>query len=155
MSEDIHYTADYEAIEDMKALLKKGINIDTIDEFGGTPLQSAIGSSQTEMALFLLNKGANPTSQDIQGYTALHSAVLYSNLEVAEAILKKHPEVVNIESKEYGTALLQAIGEDNKPPYSMIKLLLAHGANKQDESVLYHVKAHDIEEVMKLFEGCW
>ena len=49
----------------------------------------------------------------------------------------------------------ELLGEDNKPPYSMIKLLLAHGANKQDESVLYHVKAHDIEEVMTIFEGCW
>ena len=49
----------------------------------------------------------------------------------------------------------ELLGEDNKPPYSMIKLLLAHGANKQDESVLYHVKAHDIEEVMAFFEGCW
>ena len=41
MSEDIdiHYTAEFETIEDMKALLKEGINIDTIDEFGGTPLK--------------------------------------------------------------------------------------------------------------------
>jgi len=152
MSEDIHYTAEYETIEDMQNLLEANVNIDSLNEFGSTPLHSAIGHDKTEMALFLLNKGSNPTLQSNMGYTALHKAVLYSNLEVAEAILKKCPEVVNIESEVYGTALLQAIGEDNRSPYSMIKLLLAHGANKQDKSLEASIKARDIDELTKLFE---
>jgi len=152
MSEDIHYTAEYETIKDMQKLLEANVNIDSLDEFGSTPLHSAIENDKTEMAFFLLDKGADPSHQDKEGYTSLHNAVLFKNLEIAEAILKKCPEVVNIESEEYGTALLQAIGADNRSPYSMIKLLLAHGANKQDKSVEENVKARDIDELTKLFE---
>ncbi|PID45184.1 MAG: hypothetical protein CSB47_09980 [Proteobacteria bacterium] len=146
MNEDIHDIAESGSIEDMQILLKKGININTLDEDDNTPLHFSIDRKEPEMTLFLLENGADPTIQNDEGYTALHLSVLYQNIEIAEAILKRFPQVVNIESEEWGSPLLQALQN-----IEMVKLLIAYGANKQADNILPHVKAYDIDELSEIF----
>ena len=147
MNEDIHDIAEYGTIDEMKKILIEGVDINSLSEYESTPLHDAISSSNPEMALFLLEEGADPSIQDNEGYTALHLAVLFPNIEIAEKILKKHPQVVNIESEEWGSPLLQALTES----IEMVELLIEYGANKQDKSILHHLKAINVEEYNKIF----
>ncbi|KAJ5594953.1 uncharacterized protein N7459_001161 [Penicillium hispanicum] len=76
----------------IQPILAAGVNIDTLDGNGRTPLiraSSAPYGREDGAALALIQAGANVHATDRFGSTALHYAAENGNLEVVEAILKQ------------------------------------------------------------------
>ena len=153
MKDTIHDIAWGNKIDKMKKLLKKGIDInERDDEFGNSPLNTAIAKRNEEMALLLIENGADVTLQDNIGYTSLHYAAQSNFLAVAEAVLKISKKPLHMEDKYGSQPLYRALRDTCKPPFSMIKLFLDNGADKNHGSLSEWLKIYDIEELTKLFE---
>lgn len=114
------YAARGGCLECVKAILKKGVNINLPDPDGVTPLMVAIDSFNFEVAKYLLSQGANPHPWDWWGRTALYIAV----------------DVVNYRGGGFG-------GEDTAPEAAndakqasaldIVELLLQAGVNPDSQ----------------------
>ncbi|MFH1115470.1 MAG: ankyrin repeat domain-containing protein [Pseudomonadota bacterium] len=70
-------------------LLTQGVDVNSRDPKGVTPLVVAARKGNTEMARLLLEKGANPNSRTNTGGTPLMAAVFSENNELIELLLSK------------------------------------------------------------------
>ncbi len=66
-------------IEKIKLLLDKGINVNTKDKEGWTPLHWATKNKHTELALLLIKKDAYVTTRDKFGARPIDFALEYNN----------------------------------------------------------------------------
>ena len=150
MNDTIHDIAWGNKIDKMKKLLKKGIDInERDDEFGNSPLNTAIAKRHEEMALLLLENGADGSIQDNNGNNALHYAVEHNMTDIAKYILNKFPETLNVENVDKATVLWKTV-MNPKASLSFIEYLLQQGADKT--STISLVEAFNEEELTKLFE---
>ena len=153
MKDTIHNIARGNKIDKMKKLLKKGIDInERDDEFGNSPLMTAIAERNEEMALLLIENGADVMVQNKERYNALHYAAIYNNLAVAQAILEISTNPLHAEDMHKSQPLYRALRNACKEPFTMIKLFLDKGADKNHGSLSEWLKIFDIEELTKLFE---
>jgi ankyrin repeat protein len=81
-------------LEQVQALLDKGVNVNAQDRSGNTPLMAAALGGHVQVAKVLLEKGANVNAAAKGGLTALNKALQYAwmgrgQLEVAK-LLKDH-----------------------------------------------------------------
>jgi ankyrin repeat protein len=77
----LHYAARHGALESVRTLADKGIDLDQTDPDGVNALLYAAINGHTDTAALLLAKGANPNIVDVFGRTVLYSAVDLNNLE--------------------------------------------------------------------------
>ena len=63
----IFSTIQNEDIEAVKFLLLHGANIQSLGEYGNTPLHEAINAGHFDIARYLLSKGANPDVKNQEG----------------------------------------------------------------------------------------
>lgn len=73
-------------IEDIKALLSKGANINEQDTNGQVPLIRAVWESHTSIVKFLLENGADINIADVEGWTALKYAEELEENEIAKLL---------------------------------------------------------------------
>ena len=85
-------------------LLKKGADINFMDQNGWTPLLYATYGNRTNSVRILLEKGANPDIQDLQGHTALMFAILFRRKSILKLLIK-HKAKLSIKDCEGWTAL--------------------------------------------------
>ncbi|CAG9311982.1 unnamed protein product [Blepharisma stoltei] len=76
-----------------------GLNIDDIDEKGGTPLHWACYMGCETAASLLLAWGADPSKQDSEGHTPLHLATTANNTRIIRNLLLKG-SIRNIKDKK-------------------------------------------------------
>jgi len=89
----LHYVA-YHGFERIgESLLKLGINPDTQDQWGRTPLFLAACNNHPSLVTLLLGKGAEVDIQTEPGYTPLLAAMNNNNVEVARILLGHHAEL--------------------------------------------------------------
>lgn len=69
--------------------LNSGGEVNTIDEYGFTPLIETAIVNDINLTKLLLEFGADPNQEDLIGGTALHWAVENSNLEMSRLLLSK------------------------------------------------------------------
>src|SRR5262249_395122 len=67
--------------------LARGLDPNSQDRYGNTPLQFAIGSA--EMVRMLVEKGADVNTRNRAGFTPLANACLEKNLETARYLLER------------------------------------------------------------------
>lgn len=60
----LHLACFEERFEIAECLLKKGMDVETLDRYGNTPLHDATRNCLPEVARFLLSHGANPYARD-------------------------------------------------------------------------------------------
>ncbi len=88
----LQYAAITGSVEAIEALLAGGANPNSQNEFGRTPLLSAIREIQAENLVetlaVLLEGGANPNLQDNSGDAALHHAALASRVEIVPLLIE-------------------------------------------------------------------
>lgn len=60
-------------VEEVKAMLKNGINVNYSNKYGETPLMRAVGKN--DILKLLLNYGANTEAKNLFGRTALDEAL--------------------------------------------------------------------------------
>ncbi len=142
--------------------LKSGINIDTRDARGWTPLMVSSFNGNEKISLLLIQNGANINAKDTGGYGSLHWAAFNGYDNVVKLLIEKGVDT-NALSNHGWTALLQAASrghliaarhlingganvnlatKDGWTPLhkaaanghtEMVKLLLARGANRDAE----------------------
>lgn len=142
--------------------LSSGVDIDTRDEHGWTPLMISTFNGREEVATLLIRSGADVHAKDTAGYGPLHWAAFNGYSNVIKLLLEKRAKV-NERSNHGWTPLLQAAtrghliaagqliagGADVNLPSTdgwtplhkaaanghieMVKLLLAKGAYRSSE----------------------
>ncbi len=142
--------------------LRSGVDIDTQDERGWTPLMISTFNGREEIALLLIENGANVNAKDSAGYGPLHWAAFNGFDSVVELLIDKRA-AVNAVSNHGWSPLLQAAtrghlkiaeqlieagadvnlaSHDGWTPLhkaaanghaGIVKLLLAHGALRHPE----------------------
>jgi len=89
-SAEIHKAAYTGDINKVRELLKKGVNPDERDTFGGTALHAAMFQKNMEIVKVLLENQFDVNAVGPQnGYTPLHDAVWAENLEAIKLLLDK------------------------------------------------------------------
>jgi hypothetical protein len=97
------------SISKVRAILKKGANINQVDEDGKTALSWACIQDDLAMVRFLLNQNANPNKKDYLGSAPLFYAVAHANYKVVRRLLSAPGIDVNTENESGETPLAYAV----------------------------------------------
>jgi ankyrin repeat protein len=121
----LHYTAYYGEFEMVQALLEYGVDVNTTNFVGCTPLDFAsIGDHYNEprVARLLIEHGADPNTRNVIGSTPLHRASGGGRIETVRLLIEHG---ANVEVKDYvgRTPLDVALSEQHE---EIVKLLLEH-----------------------------
>ena len=125
---DIFDAAGSGNIEKIEELLNSGINIDTQNCNGLTPLMSAVGGGKIDAVRFLLQKGASVKKKDLGGRTALDWTInkeildLFSNLEKPAEIKLSDISFLSKNSKKL-IETLRKYKPSDEPAKNIIKLI--------------------------------
>lgn len=131
--------------------LSSGMDIDTRDERGWTPLMVSIFNSREEIAILLIRSGANVHAKGTDGYGPTHWAAFQGFSDVIKLLIEKHADV-NAQSNHGITPLLQAATRGHR---RVVEQLLAGGARvnlASDEgwAPLHKAAANGHVEIVKL-----
>ncbi|KAF3023520.1 hypothetical protein E8E14_008004 [Neopestalotiopsis sp. 37M] len=133
-------------VQTAKNLIDGGINVDTVDGSGNTPLCHAAWDKDPKFVKLLLDCGANASPCDSEGRTPLIIASTYGHIKTVELLLDKGADI-SATDKDGETALINAslMGETKT-----VELLLDKGAdisatNKNGETAL--IKASGVENI--------
>jgi ankyrin repeat protein len=111
---EIHKAAYNGDMGKVRELLKKGVNPDERDSYGGTALHAAMFQKNMEIVKLLLEHGFDVNAIGPQnGYTPLHDAVWADNLEAVK-ILLDNGAGTNIKGKDGLTPYAKAKQEARK-----------------------------------------
>lgn len=111
-------------VDEVKSLIKGGVNPTQIDSSGSAPLIHAAWAGHDQAVIALLERGADP-NQNIQGLTPLLIAAGRGHTSVVAILLSKGSNV-NATDAKGATALSHAAYAGN---VAMVKELLKAGAN--------------------------
>lgn len=121
----LHYLAVENHIEAIKVLVdKKGADVNTLNDFGGSPISDAAGLGYVNLVKYLLSVGAKLQIPE-QKESVLHAAVRSGSAEMVKVILNAGAAVNNVETLDE-TALHVAAMDDH---VEIVRLLLEAGAD--------------------------
>lgn len=99
-------------LDQIVELLKKGANVNCVDEYKWTPIHYAILKGNVEVIEELIKNKANINLKDKDGQTELMLAAKKNKIEIIELLIKNGAEV-NFKSNKNKTALMFAAEADN------------------------------------------
>lgn len=118
-------------LEELRDLLRAGVDADLADVDGETALHAAARNADAEVVTLLLEHGVDANAASAQGWTALHFAVREGATPIVDALIRHRARVDARDT--FGRAPLHdAVLRDHRPS---IERLLAAGAdpNAQDD----------------------
>ena len=129
-ADPLHDAASKGDLAGVQAELDKGVDVDTKDDNGLTPLQWAALEGHKEIVELLIDTGANVNAWSKYG-TPLHYAASGGYKEIVELLIAKGADV-NVKDVRGETALQKAASGGHK---GIAELLIANGAkvNAKDE----------------------
>ncbi len=98
--------------EIVKILLDNGADVNSVNDFGWTPLMEATSRNNLDVIKMLVDNGANINAADNQFYTCLMKAVSQGNLPIVKFFLEKQVEV-NALNTYQESALLLSVASGN------------------------------------------
>ncbi|CAF0849336.1 unnamed protein product [Brachionus calyciflorus] len=106
----LHVAVNKQHVNCVRILVKYNCNTNIQDSYGDTPLHDIIGKKMTNEAIeiidFLINSPElNFNLVNKRGFNIFHQACLKGNHIVTEKLLKKFPEVINIQKNDGYSAL--------------------------------------------------
>ena len=109
--DSLHKAAHAGDIALVRDILKKKVDPDARDSFGGTALHAAMFQANTEIVVLLINYGLDVNAKGLSnGYTPLHDAVWANNLDAARVLIA-HGARMDIRAKDGLTAYEKAVKE--------------------------------------------
>ena len=128
----LHMAARDDDISRLKELLQSsssGVDVNSLDESGQTPLHLAADRGSVDCVTLLLEAGANVLAADSDGFTALHVAVIANQVDVCRVLLKHGADPTQEDND--GETPLSSCDDDTD---DVIKtMLLAHGNKNGDQ----------------------
>lgn len=122
----LHYLTVENQLAAVSALVEDWqANINTLNDFGASPLSEATSLGYVELVKYLVSKGARLKVENQQD-SVLHAAVRSNQLELVKIILEAGAEVNEVGDLDE-TALHIAAEDDNRA--EIVKLLLDSGAD--------------------------
>eukprot|EP00798_Chlamydomonas_sp_ICE-L_P022789 gene22789-biopygen31438 len=128
----LHNAAREGHVECIKALLDRGAEVETQDNYGRTPLQDAAWKGNVECIKALLDRGAEVNTQDSVGSTPLHKAACNGHVECIKALLDSGA-VVDTQNNDGSTPLHGAACNGH---VGCVKALLDRGAEVTIKNIL-------------------
>ncbi len=122
----LHEAARDGDLEQVRALIDAGADLDAQGDNGETPLNTAILKGHVLVATLLIDRGAGIQARNKGGFTPLHAAAYANAVEIAEQLLSRGADVNDQQNKAGGTALSVASEEGHA---GVAKVLIAHGAD--------------------------
>ena len=83
----LHEAAQFNHLDEVKLLLKKGAAINAANNVGITPLHLAALAGHTDMVTLLLANKADVKAKDVFGLTPLHCAAQYGHADTIKVLL--------------------------------------------------------------------
>ena len=117
----LHKAAGRGDLAGVERFLREGVDVDSLDPYGRTPLMCA--GSDLAVVQYLVEHGADVNAQDINGETPLMKAAFLGRLDVVQYLVE-HGADVNARSQRGETALMMTFRE-----LSLVKFLVEHGAD--------------------------
>lgn len=113
-------------INKAKELIMSGVNINTRNMIGETPLMEAAEKGYTEIVELLLNKRVNINISNVKNITALSKAAYNGHTDIVK-LLVNADATLNIRDRDGKTALTYAFENEYK---DIVKILKKAGAVK-------------------------
>lgn len=132
-------------IRGVQELLQQGMDIESTDVVGNTPLIFAARYGRNDEVRFLIERGADVNARSRTGGTPLREAVNKMDAETVRLLLDAGAEV-DVKDSEGETALFYAVRHGFLPG---LEMLLAHGAdpnatNNHGDTPLIYVVRQDV-----------
>jgi ankyrin repeat protein len=106
--------------EKVRALISQGVDVNSSNANGETPLHAASVKNNQPIVMLLLQAGANPNTATINGWTPLHSAARFGADNALSTLIQNGGDVNAINSAgQTPEALARAVG--NIRTASMLK----------------------------------
>jgi hypothetical protein len=136
-----------------RSLIARGLDMDSRDECGQTPLTRAVENGHAQLVEMLLAKEADVNTRNHIAETPLLLAIRLGHTKVAELLLARDDIDVNCVGRDGRSALYIAA---SKSHVAIVELLLANEAidvnlrRGQDETALSHAVKAGKTEIVKL-----
>ena len=129
---NIHLAAELGTIKQVKRFIDKGVDVNSRNEDGETPLHMAVYYGGRSMVEFLIANGAIVDIKNNGGETPLHPAAWAGETAVITTLINYGADV-NAQDNSGDTPLHEAVRKGHE---NTVKVLLAHGAdvNIQDKN---------------------
>ena len=133
----IHQAAVAESPTILQLLLKRTKKLDSIDDFGETPLFSALRANNFDAASALLNGGASANIANSDLRTPLHMAAanVHQNVDLVQLLLD-HGACVNVTDRYGHTPLVLSLRDsffNHRSNFSVPEALVRHGSLINEE----------------------
>ncbi|KAJ0399289.1 hypothetical protein ATCC90586_005212 [Pythium insidiosum] len=128
----LHVACSRGNLSHVRAILRRGTDINAVAWDGTTPLHTACRSRRLEVAQVLLAHGADINQQDLVGMTALMCAINDGNADVVRFLLRSGADA-NAQTARGVTPLHFAVAARDA---TVVHLLLAHGAVVNDATAM-------------------
>jgi cytohesin len=122
---EFHLAACLGNLDSVTSLVENGMDVDTKDELGWTPLYWAASTAQEEVAEFLISKGADIDIKTNNNRTLLHQAALSGATKLIELLIADDADS-NARDEDDSTPLHSAATGGHK---NVVELLIAKGAS--------------------------
>ncbi len=113
-------------LEQARALVEAGADLDTQGDNGETPLTLAVLGGYVSVASLLIDRGADIQARNRGGFTPLHAAAYVNAVEIAEQLLGRGADV-NDQMNKAGVTPLSVASEEGH--VGVAKVLINHGAD--------------------------
>lgn len=138
-----------EAVDQLKAELDKGTDINTLDQWGGSALIMACMEDKPEIAAFLLDQKADVTIADNSDKrTALHYAANNSMTEIVKRLIDAGLDINQQDVGGLTPLVLNVLGARDKFGITNAKVTDASGNNVPDHPMVKAI-SHKNENVIK------
>jgi ankyrin repeat protein len=127
----LHYSAEWGLNNAISIIIRSGINVDTQNATGQTPLFMATKSDSPSTLRIFIENNANLNARDSQGNSALHAAVRWNAVNSVSFLISSGMDI-NVQSLNGNTPLHDAVIL-NLPEIE--SLLIKQGANLDSRNI--------------------